>query len=197
MNNKEIAERLAISIVDAISKWENWTDNFTIANALAKDIEEILFAPTVVKVWREDKTIPLPHYAHNGDVGMDIHAKEIEFCNDGLVIVHTGLHFALPKNYEMEISPRSSLSNYTWYIPNTPGKIDEPHRGEIQVRFRNVNSKIDIKSNTYLFPYKKGERIAQLVIRKFETIEWNEVDNLKDLGVTDRAYEGHGSTGND
>lgn len=188
-----------------------------------------------VKCWRENKNIPLPTYAIDGDACCDLYAQAIEY--DGgrdRWIVHTGLHIALDKDYECQIRPRSNLTKTELYISNTPCTIDEPYRGEIIVIFKaRTNSEIfnaidtlyiavtDIKqtindekllhnencplfrfTDSYnkmfkqtKFPYKVGERIAQLIIYKRPKIEWQEVDNLEELGETERGNGGFGHTG--
>lgn len=168
-----------------------------------------------VKCWRENKNIPLPTYAHNGDACCDLYAQAIEYDDEkDRYIVHTGLHIALNEDYECELRPRSSLSKTEYYIANTPGTIDEPYRGEILVVFKSrtnieiinalynlLDEHINISDNYYLlhtqsdFPYKVGDRIAQILIRKRTKIEWQEVDKLEDLGETDRGQGGYGSTG--
>lgn len=90
-----------------------------------------------VKCWRENKNIPLPTYAHNGDACCDLYAQSIEYdVSKDRYIVHTGLHIALNKDYECELRPRSSLAKTEYYIVNSPGTIDEPYRGEIMVVFK-------------------------------------------------------------
>lgn len=168
-----------------------------------------------VKCWRENKNIPLPTYAHSGDACCDLYAQAIEYDNEkDRYIVHTGLHIALDEDYECELRPRSSLSKTEYYIANTPGTIDEPYRGEILVVFKSrtnveiinalynlLDEHINISDNYYLlhiqsdFPYKVGDRIAQILVRKRTKIEWQEVDKLEDLGKTDRGQGGYGSTG--
>lgn len=167
-----------------------------------------------VKCWRENKDIPLPTYAHNGDACCDLYAQSIEYDDKkDRYIVHTGLHIALDKDYECELRPRSSLAKTEYYIVNTPGTIDEPYRGEILVVFKNrtnieivnalynlLDEHITISDNYYKlhqqvdFPYKVGDRIAQILVRKRTKIEWQEVDKLEDLGETDRGQSGYGST---
>lgn len=168
-----------------------------------------------IKCWRENKNIPLPTYAHNGDACCDLYAQSIEYDDEkDRYIVHTGLHIALDEDYECELRPRSSLSKTEYYIANTPGTIDEPYRGEILVVFKSrtnveiinalynlLDEHINISDNYYLlhiqsdFPYKVGDRIAQIFVRKRIKIEWQEVDKLEDLGETDRGQGGYGSTG--
>lgn len=185
-----------------------------------------------VRCWRENKDIPLPTYAHNGDACCDLYAQSIEYDSDkDRYIVHTGLHISLPEDYECELRPRSSLANTEYYIVNTPGTIDEPYRGEIKVVFKpRTNAiligimnniiegfnRLDIDSNVQFvykdiatridkyknelieqteFPYKEKERIAQILIRKRQKIEWAEVETLEELGETDRGSNGYGSSG--
>lgn len=168
-----------------------------------------------VKCWRENKNIPLPTYAHNGDACCDLYAQSIKYDDEkDRYIVHTGLHIALDEDYECELRPRSSLAKTEYYIVNTPGTIDEPYRGEILVVFKSrtnveiinalynlLDEHINISDNYYLlhiqsdFPYKVGDRIAQILVRKRIKIEWQEVDKLEDLGETDRGQGGYGSTG--
>lgn len=167
-----------------------------------------------VKCWRENKDIPLPTYAHDGDACCDLYAQSIEYdAKKDRYIIHTGLHIALDEDYECELRPRSSLTKTEYYIANTPGCIDEPYRGEILVVFKSrtnieiinalynlLDEHINISDNYYLlhiqsdFPYKVGDRIAQILVRKRTKIEWQEVDKLEDLGETDRGQGGYGST---
>lgn len=77
-----------------------------------------------VKVWREDDTVKLPTYGKDGDACMDVYVHKIEYKDDGRVVYHTGLYFALPKDYEMEIRPRSSNTKTTAVMQNAPGTLD-------------------------------------------------------------------------
>lgn len=183
-----------------------------------------------VKCWRENKNIPLPKYAKDGDACCDLYAQSIEYDEQlDRYIVHTGLHIALEKGYECQIRPRSSLTKTEFYIANTPGTIDSGYRGEILVVFKSRNAANIIRCIGYIansiypfiksihtdaydnftnafgiykdierfniFPFKEGDRIAQLLIQKIPTIEWNEVDSLEDLGQTERGAGGYGHTG--
>ena len=182
-----------------------------------------------VKVYREDKTQPLPVYSKEGDACMDIYATSIKYDEEkDRYIVHTGLHFELPDDYEMELRPRSSNTKTEWYIPNAPGTLDWGYRGEMLVIFKcrtsdniincvgylgetlnpiikatddSYNSLIDAHSTykdikeTNKFPYKVGDRICQLLIRRRERIIWNEVNSLDELSKTERGSGGFGHTG--
>ena len=189
---------------------------------LEQDIDDVS-----VKVWREDKSVPLPTYGKKGDACCDVYAKSIEYDADkDRFIIHTGLHFALPDEYEMEIRPRSSNTKTDVYLPNSIGTLDSGYRGELLVIFKNrsnihlcrcvedslmainqlkhVTNRIEEITNDCMkeleqvmngFPYKEGDRICQLLVRRREKITWDEVETLEELGTTERGTEGFGSTG--
>lgn len=143
-----------------------------------------------VKIWREDETVKLPKYSKEDDACMDVYVHNIEFKEDGRVIYHTGLYFELPKDYEMEIRPRSSNTKTMAIMPNSPGTLDAGYRGELMVVHRNI---IDPESS--ISYYGVGDRVAQILIRKREKIVWDEVKNKEDLLNSDRGEGGFGSTG--
>lgn len=214
-------------VVELVNGVEALRDG-VVPDDVAKHLDEV-FNTCEVKVWREDNTIELPTYGKDGDACCDIYAKEIEYDEKkDRYIVHTGLHFALPENYEMELRPRSSNTKTEYYIPNAPGTLDSGYRGELLVIFKsrtdsNIIDCIDYivnavahfcKNNTQefselqtaydllhevksanRFPYQKGDRVCQLLVRKREIIKWNEVISPDDLGETDRGEGGFGSTG--
>lgn len=189
------------------------TDKEKVLNYLEQQDELNKTIP--VKCWRENKNILLPTYAYNSDACCDLYAQAIEYDDEkDRYIVHTGLHIALDEDYECELRPRSSLAKTEYYIVNSPGTIDAEYRGEIMVVFKNrtnieivnalynlLDEHINISDNYYKlyqqvdFPYKVGDRIAQILVRKRTKIEWQEVDKLEDLGETDRGQGGYGSTG--
>lgn len=151
---------------------------------LEKGLDEV-----EVKVWREDDTVKLPTYAKQGDACMDVYVHSIEYKDDGRVVYHTGLHFALPEDYEMEIRPRSSITKTLTIMQNTPGCLDEGYRGELLIVHRNLEM-----PDTPISICNVGDRIAQIVIRRRERIIWNEVKTKEDLGTTERGDGGFGST---
>lgn len=103
---------------------------------LEQDIDNVS-----VKVWREDKSVPLPTYGKEGDACCDVYAKSIEYdAEKDRAIIHTGLHFALPDEYEMELRPRSSNTKTDVYMPNNPGTLDWGYRGELLIIFKNRTS---------------------------------------------------------
>lgn len=142
-----------------------------------------------VKIWREDETVKLPIYAKDGDACMDVYVHSIEHKEDGRVVYHTGLHFAIPEDYEMEIRPRSSMTKTISIMQNSPGTLDEGYRGELMIVHRDINNPYQA-----LPDYKVGDRCAQILVRRRERIVWKEVKTLNELGETDRGQGGFGST---
>ncbi len=130
----------------------------------------------------------LPEYATPGSAGMDLKANIDEpFVLKPLErqIVPTGLFIALPDGYSADIQPRSGLAaKYGVTVANSPGLCDPDYRGEIKVILINLSNEN--------FVVNPGERIAQLVIRHFEKVEWNEVATLDE---TERGEGGFGHTG--
>ena len=131
---------------------------------------------------------PCPAYATEQSAGMDLKAN----LEESLVLkplqralVPTGLYMALPAGYEAQVRPRSGLAaKHGITVLNTPGTIDADYRGEVKVILVNL-------SDTP-FEIVPGERIAQIVIARHETIEWEEVQQLD---ATSRGTGGFGSTG--
>ena len=117
---------------------------------------------------------PLPVYAHVGDAGMDLRAnieKPITINTLERAIIPTGIHIQLPEGHEAQIRPRSGLAaNYGISVCNTPGTIDGKFRDQIQVILINLSNEP--------FTINPGDRIAQIVFKKFETVEFVEVEEL-------------------
>ena len=130
----------------------------------------------------------LPNYETLLSAGMDLRAVIIEPITLGSldrVIIKTGLFIALPGGYEAQVRPRSGLAAKKGVtVLNAPGTIDADYRGEIGVILVNL-SKED-------FTIENGDRIAQLVIAKYERADWNVVNELSE---TSRGSGGFGSTG--
>ena len=143
-----------------------------------------------VKVWREDETVKLPTYGKEGDACMDVYVHKIEYKDDGRVVYHTGLHFALPEGYEMEIRPRSSNTKTCAVMQNAPGTLDQGYRGELMIVHRDMVDTTSAKSE-----YGIGDRVAQVLVRRREQIIWDEVKTQEELGNTERGAGGFGSTG--
>lgn len=142
-----------------------------------------------VKVYREDETVKLPTYSKQGDACMDVYVHSIEEKNDR-VVYHTGLHFKLPEDYEMEIRPRSSNTKTMAIMQNAPGTLDEGYTGELMI----VHRAIDVPFIPVI-EYNVGDRVAQILVRHRECIIWDEVESIEELGETERGAGGFGSTG--
>ncbi|ASY23743.1 MAG: hypothetical protein RL237_324 [Actinomycetota bacterium] len=142
---------------------------------------------TKILIKRLDPTVPLPSYAKAGDAGADL-ATRIDFTiNPGeRMLVPTGISIALPNGYVALVHPRSGLAiKHGISMVNTPGTVDAGYRGELQVILINHDL-------TQPVSFKKGDRIAQLVIQKVERADFVEVS---DLPGSDRSSGGFGSTG--
>lgn len=131
---------------------------------------------------------PLPEYATEHSAGMDLKAdiqEPAELAPLQRMMVPTGLYIALPEGTEAQIRPRSGLAaKHGITVLNSPGTIDADYRGEIKVILVNL-------SDTS-FTINPGERIAQMVIARYEKAEWEETEVLDS---TDRGDGGFGSTG--
>lgn len=140
-----------------------------------------------IQILRLDPDLDLPSYAKPGDAGADLFARvDVHLAPGERKLVPTGLAIALPEGYVGLVHPRSGLANRSGLsIVNAPGTIDAGYRGEIQVCLVNLDPTTPIV-------LARGDRIAQLVIQRFETAEFVEVDTLPD---SVRGTGGHGSTG--
>lgn len=141
-----------------------------------------------IKVKKLHEDAVLPKNANETDAGYDIVAIDDGTVTDTYVEYKTGIAIEPPPGYHTEIFPRSSITKTNMVLANSVGLVDESYRGPIIVRFKIVPNGKDIGPG-----YKKGDKIAQLVIRKTEKafFEWS--DNLSD---TARGDGGFGSTGN-
>lgn len=174
-------------LVETLITALEWAQQGTPIKQIAPLIKKLDECP--IKVWREDETVKLPTYAKSGDACMDVYVHSIEHKEDGRVVYHTGLHFAIPEDYEMEIRPRSSNTKTTAVMQNSPGTLDQGYRGELMIVHR------DIENPTLCNPqYIVGDRVAQILVRRRERIVWEEVKTLNELGETDRGQGGFGST---
>jgi dUTP pyrophosphatase len=131
---------------------------------------------------------PLPQYETEGSAGMDIRAfisEEIILNPLERKLISTGLQIELPMGYEAQLRPRSGLANkFGITLPNSPATIDSDYRGEIKVGLINLSNES--------YTIKNGDRIAQMVIAKYEQVVLNEVETLTE---SKRGAGGFGSTG--
>jgi dUTP pyrophosphatase len=131
---------------------------------------------------------PLPKYQTHGSAGMDLCAflpEMITLQPMERILVPTGLFIELPHGHEAQIRPRSGMAIKKGItVINSPGTIDSDYRGEIKIPIVNLSGAIQT--------IEDGERVAQMVIAKHETIGWSEVEVLNE---TDRGAGGFGHTG--
>jgi dUTP pyrophosphatase len=140
-----------------------------------------------IQVLRLDPGLPVPTYAHPGDAGADlVTAVDVTLTPGERALVPTGISLALPDGYVALVHPRSGLAaRHGLSIVNTPGTIDAGYRGEIKVLLINHDPQETIE-------LRRGDRVAQLVIQRFERAAFVEVDALPE---SSRGAGGYGSTG--
>ena len=135
-----------------------------------------------------DSPFELPSYATIDSAGVDLKAfldKPMELKPLERKIIGTGIKLALPEGFEAQVRPRSGLAaKHGISILNSPGTIDSDYRGEIGVILVNLSNQT--------FTVNRGDRIAQLVLAKYEKINWK---IIKELPKTNRGFGGFGSTG--
>jgi len=128
-----------------------------------------------IPIVRLDPDLPLPAYAHPGDAGLDLRARidTTVPAAGGRVLVPTGVAIAIPEGHAGWVLPRSGLAlEHGIALANAPGLIDAAYRGELKVILLNTDPHRD-------FVVHRGDRIAQLVIQRFATVQWAEVDTLE------------------
>lgn len=143
-----------------------------------------------LKIKRKENTsdLPLPKYMSIGSSGMDLYAdikKEVSIEPREVKLISAGIYIHIPLGYEAQIRPRSGLAlKHGISVLNTPGTIDSDYRGLIQIILINVGKEP--------FLIKRGDRIAQMVIKEVVQAEIEEVSELED---TSRGEGGFGHTG--
>jgi dUTP pyrophosphatase len=140
-----------------------------------------------VLITRLDPGLPLPGYAQPGDAGLDLFAAhDADLAPGERALIATGVAIALPPGYAGFVHPRSGLAlRYGLTLVNAPGTIDAGYRGEIKVIAANTD-------RAKVVSVRRGDRIAQLVVQRVETVALTEVPVLPD---SVRAEGGFGSTG--
>ncbi len=133
-------------------------------------------------------TNPLPSYETAASAGMDLRAnleQEVLLKPMERLLIPTGLFMEIPLGFEAQIRPRSGLAfKHGITVLNSPGTIDADYRGELKILLINFSASD--------FAIQHGDRIAQLIIAKHETVAWCEV---RELGATTRGAGGYGHTG--
>ena len=135
-----------------------------------------------IKLLHPDAVIPA--YAKPGDAGLDLTAVSVEKDDYGNIVCHTGLAFEIPQGYVGLVFPRSSICWKNLLLSNSVGVVDSGYRGEVTAKFK--------PSFTGFPAYQTGDRVAQLIILPYPSIEFEETETLTD---TDRGAGGYGSTG--
>jgi dUTP pyrophosphatase len=143
--------------------------------------------PLEVLITRLDPGAPLPAYAHPGDAGVDlVTVEDIDLAPGQRALVRTGIAIALPEGYAAFVHPRSGLATrHGVTVVNAPGTVDAGYRGEIKVALLNTDARSAVS-------FRRGDRIAQLVIQRVECVSFREVDALPGSA---RGDGGFGSTG--
>lgn len=140
-----------------------------------------------IKIKRIHSAAALPAYAHGPteDAGLDLRSVEDVVLQPGIpYAVPTGLQLEIPPGYEGQVRPRSGLAlKHAITVPNSPGTIDPGYRGEVKVILLNLGSEP--------FAIHAGDRIAQLVVARYEPVEWAETE----LSDSVRGAGGFGSSG--
>jgi dUTP pyrophosphatase len=140
-----------------------------------------------ILVRRLDPDLPLPAYAHPGDAGADLATTtDVALAPGERATVGTGIALALPDGYAAFVHPRSGLAHRLGVsIVNAPGTVDAGFRGEIKVVLVNLDLREPVA-------FRRGDRIAQLVVQRVEQARFHEVERLPGSA---RGAGGHGSTG--
>ena len=127
-----------------------------------------------VQIQRLDPDLPLPVPAHLGDAGLDLYAREdaVIPARGGRLLMPTGVAVAIPHGYMGLAVPRSGLAlKHGITLANTPGIIDSGYRGELKVVMINTDPEHD-------YEVKRGDRVAQLIISRYDNVTWTEVSEL-------------------
>jgi dUTP pyrophosphatase len=140
-----------------------------------------------IRIQRLHESAQLPRYAHGPleDAGLDLCSVEDITLDPGTPrAVATGLAIELPSGFEAQVRPRSGMAlKHAITVPNAPGTIDPGYRGEIKVILLNLGREP--------FAIRVGDRIAQLIVARYEAVEWDEAR----LAESTRGAGGFGSTG--
>jgi dUTP pyrophosphatase len=140
----------------------------------------------IVKIKKLHENAVIPVYSKPGDAGLDLVATSIDDDSYNNIIYGTGLAIEIPEGHVGLLYPRSSNSKTDLYLTNHVGVIDSGYRGEIMFKFRPINGIEDA------FIYAVGDRVGQLIIIPYPSIEFVETEELSD---SDRGDGGFGSTG--
>lgn len=170
---------------------EPFTADITWVDSVSGDnsIEIIVPNPILnIRVKRLQHSAVLPTYSQPGDAGLDLVATSVSYNpKNGYVQYGTGLALEIPEGYVGLVFPRSSISKTGAYLANSVGVIDSGYRGEVQFRFYHNDA-----NEGAAHPYNVGDRIGQLIVLPYPSVNIEEVDELSD---SIRGEGGFGSTG--
>lgn len=140
-----------------------------------------------VQIVRLDPELPLPSYARPSDAGADLMTRvDVRLEPGERALVPTGVALAIPEGFVGLVHPRSGLAaRHGITVVNAPGTVDAGYRGEIMVNLANTDARDAVE-------FRRGDRIAQLLVQRVEHVAWQEVSTLPE---SDRGSGGHGSTG--
>ena len=144
-----------------------------------------------VPIVQLDPDLPLPAYAHEGDAGLDLYAREgaVIPAGGGRAMVATGISIAIPMGFGGFVLPRSGLAvKHGISVVNAPGLIDAAYRGEVRVVLLNTDPTTD-------YEITRGDRIAQLVIQRFDQVAWHVVSAFDESTTDDDRGGGFGHSG--
>lgn len=143
-----------------------------------------------IKIKKLSPEVVTPKYAKSGDAGLDLVATSKSYDEFGNVVYGTSLAFEIPEGYMGLLFPRSSISMHTLSLSNSIGLIDSGFRGEVTCKFKpTMHYSRSVQRSR---EYEVGERVCQLVILPYPSIEFEEVE---ELSTTERGTGGYGSTG--
>ena len=134
----------------------------------------VLAVSLEIPIIQLDTDLPLPAYAHEGDAGLDLYARDgiTLAAGGGRGLVPTGISIAIPMGFGGFVLPRSGMAlKHGISVVNSPGLIDAAYRGEIKVILVNTDRTTD-------YVIERGDRVAQLVIQAVETVAWRVTDDL-------------------
>ena len=171
-----------------MNRKEDWIYSLYVQHIQAQS--ENKNTPMKVKIKKLRADAVVPSYAKPGDAGMDLTATTKTFDDNYNVVYGTGLAIEIPQGYVGLIFPRSSNAKTDLYLTNHVGVVDSGYRGEIMFKFRKSDCTKNFQEARL---YDVGERVGQLIVIPYPTIEFEEV---KELSNSDRGISGFGSTGN-
>lgn len=196
----QLSNRIAEAFINYANAFKETPENRELAEEELKSALRTAIDFVPVKIWLDPKVkAQLPEYAHYmadpkemgfgghaTDACCDVVCTSIENTEDGRIKCGTGIHIATEYRDSLTLRPNSRITKMGYVIPNSPGTGDESYRGEFFVVFRSI-----VDNPT---PIKIGDVIGQLEVPHHRQIDWALVDELEDLGTTDRGADGFGST---